>query len=60
MARANVARERLALTPTLSRKRERETDLVPSARGAGRGSGVRRDGALVSWRYVILLLGRGR
>jgi len=25
-SRANVARERLALTPALSRKRERETD----------------------------------
>jgi hypothetical protein len=88
-------RERLALTPTLSRKGERgrkngrrETgngrrktgnagsgsvisrfpipvsrllspvDRVPSPRGAARRAAV--SGALASWRYVALLLGRGR
>jgi hypothetical protein len=46
LSRASGARERLALTPTLSRKREREKDSI--------------DGALASWRYFVLLLGRGR
>ena len=38
--RPGVISERLALTPTLSRKRERESDLIPSPRlPAGRGLG---------------------
>jgi len=55
--------ERLALTPTLSRKREREKDQIPSPREAGRGlgRGVRdSESAFASWRYYVLLLGRGR